>query len=158
MRGTLLLLATITLPLYLLDQATKLLIYYKLEAPIAVIPGFFNLVYVENTGAAFGLGKNNNFFFILLSCAVVPVVITGLIRGWFEGTLMRIGAALMLAGVFGNVTDRIWNKAVIDFLDFHVGNHHWPAFNVADSCICIAAALFLWSGFRAPKTEPVNSA
>jgi signal peptidase II len=60
---------------------------------------------------------------------------------------MRSGWILLLAGIIGNVTDRLRLGHVTDFLDFQFGSYHWPAFNVADSCICVAAALFLLSGF-----------
>jgi signal peptidase II len=65
----------------------------------------------------------------------------------------RIGWALLLAGILGNLTDRLWHGSVVDFLlfDLHVPYAHpWPAFNVADSCIFVAAALFIWQSFREP--------
>jgi signal peptidase II len=64
---------------------------------------------------------------------------------------MQWGWILLLSGIIGNVTDRIRLGHVVDFLDFQFGGYHWPAFNVADSCICIAAGLFLLSGFFPEK-------
>ncbi len=157
-RDNLKLLLLLTLPLYVLDQVTKLAIYYWLMAPIAVIPGVFNLVYVENTGAAFGMLKDNNWFFLILSIVATVVLIAGFWRGWFPDRLMRIGAALLLAGVLGNMTDRIWNGAVIDFLDVILPWYgHWPAFNVADSCICIAAGLFMWNAVVQVRSESART-
>ena len=63
--------------------------------------------------------------------------------------LSRWACALILSGIFGNITDRLVHGHVVDFLDFYVGPNHWPAFNVADSAIVIAVGLFLWSSFRA---------
>ncbi len=144
------LLAYVALPLYLLDQATKLWVHFYLAEHIEVIPGFFEIIYATNTGAAFGIGRNNNAFFIGLS-AVAAVAMFFLNRARvFEGPALRWGLALLVSGMLGNLTDRIYHGHVIDFLDFHLGaaGPHWPAFNVADSCICGAVALFLWSSFR----------
>ena len=68
-------------------------------------------------------------------------------RRHFEGTLMRWGWMLLLAGIMGNVSDRLRLGHVVDFLDFQIGSYHWPSFNVADSCICIAAGLFCLGSF-----------
>lgn len=147
-------LSLLTLPLYLLDQLTKWLVLarFELHESRVVVPGLFNLVHVTNTGAAFGMMKDNNAFFIALS----TLVGVGLLVFWFRGAFADIGSriavALLLAGILGNLTDRIVHGQVIDFLDFYIGANHWPAFNVADSCICLAAALFFLAAFRDPKT------
>lgn len=156
------LLWALSLPLYLLDQLTKLAVLRWIPAgmEIPVLPGFFNLVHVYNTGAAFGLGKNNNLFFLLLSL----VALAGLLVFWFRGSFQLSGTrwavAILLAGVAGNLTDRIAHGHVIDFLDFILPIYgHWPAFNVADSCICIAAVLLIWQSFCSPSkpTTPAGS-
>lgn len=140
-------LLALTLPLYALDQLTKWLVlrFVGPEDMIPVIPGFFHLVQVHNTGAAFGMLADNNRFFIGLS--TVALVALGVFwrRGAFRERWVRIGAALLAAGILGNLTDRLLHHFVVDFLlfDLHVPfANPWPAFNVADSCICIAAALF----------------
>jgi signal peptidase II len=140
----------LTLPLYLLDQVTKWLVvrFISTDEFIPVIPGFFNLVQVHNTGAAFGMFKNNNLFFMVLSCAALVALTVLARRGCFMDAPTRLGAALLASGVLGNLTDRILHGYVIDFLDVILPWYgHWPAFNIADSAICIAAALFLISGF-----------
>ena len=150
------LLLLLTLPLYILDQITKFLVLANIptHVTIEVIPGFFNLVQVHNTGAAFGMMKDNNWFFIgLASVALVAVAVMAR-RGCFLDAPSRIGAALLASGIVGNLTDRLLHGYVVDFLDVILPWYgHWPAFNVADSCICVAAFLFLISGFTAPKAE-----
>ena len=146
----------LALPLYVLDQITKFLVLANIptHVTIEVIPGFFNLVQVHNTGAAFGMMKDNNWFFIgLASVALVAVAVMAR-RGCFLDAPSRIGAALLASGIVGNLTDRLLHGYVVDFLDVILPWYgHWPAFNVADSCICVAAFLFLISGFLAPKAE-----
>jgi len=150
------LLLLLTLPLYILDQITKFLVLANIptHVTIEVIPGFFNLVQVHNTGAAFGMMKDNNAFFIgLASVALVAVAVMAR-RGCFLDAPSRIGAALLASGIVGNLTDRLLHGYVVDFLDVILPWYgHWPAFNVADSCICVAAFLFLISGFLSPKPE-----
>jgi len=138
----------ISLPLYVIDQWTKswVIRHIRPEDPRVVIPGWFDLVFVTNNGAAFGSFKNNNLFFIVLGC-VALVLVFGLLvvrqtrRPWRDASL-----ALLLAGILGNLTDRFLHGHVIDFLlfDLHVPlAHPWPAFNVADSCICVAVFCFI---------------
>lgn len=144
------LLLTLTLPLYALDQITKWLVLRHIheDEVIPVVPGFFDLVQVHNTGAAFGMMTNNNAFFIGLSTIALIVMAVLMWRGMFRELAVKVGAALLLSGIFGNLTDRLLHGHVIDFLSFdlHVPYANpWPAFNVADSCICIAAAIFVAS-------------
>jgi signal peptidase II len=140
-------------PLYILDQLTKWLALKFIGLPpdeIVVIPNFFSLVQWHNTGAAFGMGHGNNFFFVGLSVVALIALIVFWRRGVFIGRLPRIGAALLTAGILGNLTDRIVHQFVVDFLlfDLHVPfASPWPAFNVADSCICVAAGLFVIASF-----------
>jgi len=144
------LLLFITLPLYLLDQATKWLVlrFISTDESLPVIPGVFYLVQVHNTGAAFGMLKDNNLFFMILASVALVLVAIFARRGAFADAPSRFGAALLVSGVLGNLTDRILHGYVIDFLDVILPWYgHWPAFNVADSAICAAAALFLISGF-----------
>lgn len=150
---------SVSLPLYILDQLTKALVLANIstEERITVIPGFFNLVQVHNTGAAFGMLKDNNLFFIALSCcALVILAILGW-KGAFADGPSRWAAALLVAGIAGNLTDRILHGHVLDFLDFILPVYgRWPAFNVADSCICIAAGLFVLGSFMDGKRRKVQ--
>jgi len=143
----------LTLPLYLLDQVTKYLVLRFIDpyAPRTIIPNFFNLVHVTNTGAAFGSFRNNNTFFIALSCVALVVVTVLLMRKEPRDPWRRFALGLLLAGILGNLTDRLLHGHVIDFLlfDLHLPfAHPWPAFNVADSCICIAVVCFMVYSFR----------
>ena len=146
----------LTLPLYLLDQATKWLVlrFIGTEDTVPIIPGFFNLVQVHNTGAAFGMLKDNNLFFVALATAALVALAYLAKRGAFTDTSTRIGAALLVSGILGNVTDRLVHGFVIDFLDVILPWYgHWPSFNIADSAICIAAFLFLVFGFKSEKQK-----
>ena len=120
-----------------------------------MISGFFHLVNVTNTGAAFGSFRNNNTFFIVISSIALLIVVVFLLRRRSPDVWRDVSLALLLAGILGNLTDRLLYGHVIDFLlfDLHIPYAHpWPAFNVADSCISIAVVLFiihsLWQGKR----------
>lgn len=154
------LLLLLTLPLYALDQLTKWLVLRSITEhveEVAVIPGWFSLVQWHNTGAAFSLLSNNNPFFIGLSLVALIVLAVLAFRGSFRDAPADVAAALLAAGVFGNLTDRILHGHVIDFLlvDLHVWPANpWPAFNVADACICTAAGLFIIHSILETKRAP----
>ena len=140
----------LSLPIYLVDQASKWAVVscLPLGSSLEVVPGFFNLVHVANTGAAFGIMKGANGFFIGLSVVALCVLGVLIWRGVFWRVVTRVGAGLLVAGVCGNLTDRIVHGHVVDFLDFVLPWYgHWPAFNVADSCLCVAAGLFILDSF-----------
>ena len=146
----------IALPAYALDQLTKWWVVRTIpfDSGHPVIPGFFDLVYWGNTGAAFGSFKDNNVFFVSLSAATFIGLLIAWARGSFRDALNFWGVGLLLGGIMGNVTDRLVHHHVVDFLlfDLHVRfADPWPAFNVADSCIFIAVGLFLIAGFLEPK-------
>ncbi len=143
----------LTLPLYALDQLTKWLVlrHIPFDEMRIIVPEFFALVHVTNTGAAFGSFKGFNYFFIALSCAALIFVITLLLRQHAKDKLRDVSLALLLSGICGNLTDRLLHGAVIDFLlfDLHVPfARPWPAFNVADACICIAVGFFVVHSFK----------
>jgi signal peptidase II len=149
----------LSLPLYALDQFTKWLVLRHInpDEPRIVIPDLFTLVSVTNTGAAFGSFKNNNLFFIALSCVALLVVLALLLRHRAPDHWRDVALGLLLAGVMGNLTDRFLHGHVIDFLlfDLHVPlAHPWPAFNVADSCICLAVIFFVIHSFLQKKAVP----
>ncbi len=151
----------LSFPLYALDQVTKWLAlrFIAPEEMRIVIPEFFALVFVTNTGAAFGSFKNNNLFFIALSCVALVFVLTLLLRPPRD-TWRDVSLALLFAGVMGNLTDRFLHGHVIDFLlfDLHVPfAHPWPAFNVADACICTAVICFIVHSLRQDKAQRADS-
>src|SRR5207245_4639060 len=117
----------LSLPLYALDQLTKscVLRLIQPDQPRIVIAGFFDLVNITNTGAAFGSFKNNNTFFIAISCLALLFVMPLLVRRRTADVWSDISLALLLAGVLGNLTDRLLYGHVIDFLLFDL---HFPFF------------------------------
>jgi signal peptidase II len=152
----------LSFPLLGLDQLTKWFVRqtipYGSEVPI--VPGFFSLVHVSNTGAAFSMFTGNNIFFVCLALAALAVVIFLLVRDRFERSISqrtaritKISFALLVAGISGNLTDRIFRGAVTDFLHFYVREYAWPSFNVADSCICLAAGFLLLTSFQRGRED-----
>ena len=155
----------LALPLFLLDQVTKWLVLQGIGfgAEIPIIPGFFSLVHVTNTGAAFGMLQGNNTFFIVLA-VVALIVVVGLFwqnrpssnrSGPGLSMVTKIALALLLAGIVGNLVDRLWRGQVIDFLHFYHHQYEFPSFNVADSCISIAAALLVLGSVTSGKGKSV---
>ena len=147
----------LSLPLYAIDQLTKQLIlrFVSPEEPRILIADFFSLVNVTNTGAAFGSFRDNNTFFIAISSVALVVVLGLLLRSRIPDRWRDLSLALLLAGIVGNLTDRLLYGHVIDFLlfDLHVPYAHpWPAFNVADSCISVAVVLFIIHSFWRQKS------
>ena len=142
----------LSLPLYALDQLTKQLVLRFISPWDArtVVPDFFTLVNVTNTGAAFGSFKGNNTFFVVISIIALVVVTVLLLRHRRPDAWRDVSLALLLAGILGNLTDRLLYGHVIDFLLFNLHIRYadpWPAFNVADSCISIAVVLFIIHSF-----------
>ena len=134
-----------------LDLVSKLLVlqFMPLGSQIPVVDGLFNLVHVHNKGAAFGLLGHlsvefTRLFFIATASLVLAVV--GYLwcrlppQDWRAG----LGYSLIMAGALGNLIDRVRLGEVVDFLDFYWGRYHWPAFNVADSLVCVGAGLLVW--------------
>jgi signal peptidase II len=148
----------LSLPLYVLDQCTKQLVLRFISPYDAriVVPDFFTLVNVTNTGAAFGTFKGNNTFFITISVVAFLIVTVLLVRSRRSDAWRDVSLALLLAGILGNLTDRLLYGHVIDFLLFNLHIRYadpWPAFNVADSCISIAVVLFIIHSFGKQKHE-----
>jgi signal peptidase II len=164
----------LSLPFYVLDRITKYWVLHSIDpdSPRKIIPNFFTLVNITNTGAAFGSFKNNNTLFVVISClaALLALVLLVVHRRptqsdepksvWWTSNCWRdVSLALLLAGVLGNLTDRLVYGHVIDFLLFYLHvpfANPWPAFNVADSCICIAVVLFIVHSFRVEKKGPTT--
>ncbi len=147
----------LSLPLYVLDQCTKQLVLRFISPYDAriIVPEFFSLVNVTNTGAAFGTFKGNNTFFIAISIVALVVVTVLLTQSRRSDAWRDVSLALLLAGILGNLTDRLLYGHVIDFLLFNLHIRYadpWPAFNVADSCISIAVVLFIIHSFGGQKS------
>ncbi len=179
------LLLCLSLPLYLLDQATKFWTVGELPPPwspeaheLPVIKGFFHWVRVHNQGVAFGFGNGTVWAPVVF--LFVPLIALTMIRifwkkGVFRHPLSQVAVALLLCGIFGNLTDRLvqgfrlaefkdaglWHRLsegyVVDFIAVKLPLYDklvprsggwWPAFNVADSCICVAAVLLFIGGLR----------
>lgn len=148
----------ITLIAIVLDQWTKGLVldHMSLYQSIQVLP-FFNFTYVHNYGAAFSFlddaGGWQRWFFTSIALVVSAVILWWLAHTHRNQRLLPIAFSFVLGGAIGNVYDRAAYGYVIDFLDFYVGNYHWPAFNIADSAIFIGAALIIIDMFVSKNSQ-----
>jgi signal peptidase II len=140
----------------LIDQVTKYQVclnFYPGEA-LPVIPGFLNLAYVRNPGAAWGMLGGLNGWLALFSIGIL----LGLIvfrRSFLSDILIhRLALGFMIGGIAGNLLDRLRLGYVVDFLDFYWATHHFPAFNVADAAICTGVGLYVLSTLVAPARSP----
>ncbi|MDO4640732.1 MAG: signal peptidase II [Neisseria sp.] len=142
----------------ILDQLSKtaILKFFQEYERVNIIPGFFDLTRVYNTGAAFSFladaGGWQKFFFIGLAAVICGWLIREIIRNQF-GTWGKTGAAMVIGGAIGNVADRLQHGHVIDYLLFYWKDWFYPAFNVADSFIVVGAALLVLDGLRNNKKE-----
>jgi signal peptidase II len=134
----------------IVDQVSKLWIVDRLTAssPSLRIADFFDIVLVRNRGVSFGLFNNdaaiNGILFSLLAGVIVAILLVWLRRA--PGFLLPAAIGLVVGGAIGNVIDRLRLGSVVDFLDFHLGAWHWPAFNLADAAICIGVGLMVIDG------------
>ena len=135
----------------ILDQAIKLLVLAKIPAygSIVVIPGFFDLTHIYNTGGAFGFlaGKGSLFrhlFFLTASAIAMGMIVYLYLKTPREFLFLRSGLAMILGGAVGNVIDRIRLGKVVDYLDLYVKDLHWPAFNIADGAISVGILIFIY--------------
>ena len=134
----------------LLDQLTKLLVLKHFsDGSFITVNSFFNLILAYNPGVSFSLFSNNGPYNSVILTTLALVICLFLLRWMYQETnpTLRFGIALVVGGAIGNVIDRLAYGAVVDFLDFHAHGYHWPAFNVADSAICIGATLILYKSF-----------
>lgn len=142
-----------------LDQASKIAIdkSFQLYESIAIIPSFFNLTYVHNTGAAFSFlseaGGWQRWFFAALAIVMSVIMSIWLTRLKEHETLLAVALSLILGGAIGNLIDRLFYGYVIDFLDVYYGTYHWPAFNIADSAITIGVGLMLIDSFKSQEAK-----
>ena len=149
-----LLYALMAVALIALDRVTKLAVSENMQLydSTAVIGGFFNLVHTRNTGIAFSMLADSQPFvkdYIIPAFSTVALgfIVYLFCRTGHTGARTLTGLSLIVAGAAGNLYDRFAYGYVVDFLDFYVASYHWPAFNVADSCITIGAGLLLLDSF-----------
>ena len=138
----------LSLAIIVADAWTKWLVASRIDLheSIPLIPDFLQLVHVRNTGAAFGIGANADSAIVPLllnlgAIGVFFVVVAYAFRAAVTDRMLQTGLHLILGGAIGNLIDRFRLHYVVDFVDVFVKSHHWPAFNVADSAICIGIAL-----------------
>jgi len=152
----------LALPVLLLDQGTKWLIVdvsgfplgiYPPRGGLEIIPGFFNLVYAVNYGAAWGMLQG--FTFLLVGLAVLVLVLLAVFHRSLElhRPPHQFCFGLITGGILGNTIDRVFRGHVVDFLDFHLSFYRWPTFNVADSAIVVGTLCYIFLQFRQPAAE-----
>ena len=125
----------------------------KGAAALSVIPGFFNLAYVENRGCAWGMCQGQVWPLAVFGIAALVFLIWKRKSVFGDSRLAAVAEPLLYAGIVGNVIDRLFRGYVIDMFDFYWGVHHYPCFNVADALICVSVGLLLLSSFLAPSTK-----
>ena len=146
----------------ILDQATKLYIAQtlSLHTMITVIENFFTITYLRNKGAAFGMLASSPWrlpFFILVSLIAVVVIVMIIRKLRDDQKLAAFSLSLIFAGALGNLVDRISYGEVIDFIYVHWYEHYWPAFNVADSAICVGVFLLALDMIREERQQKQQS-
>lgn len=138
------------LAVIVLDQASKVLVYTWLNEndPVVAVTPFFNLVAAWNTGVSFSMFNNMGEAGVYILSAF-SLLVVGFLLYWLKNeksVYNQVALGFVIGGAVGNVIDRIRLSAVFDFLDFHLSGHHWPAFNLADSFICLGAAMIICEG------------
>ena len=140
------------------DQVSKQVVIANMQLfdSIDLLP-FFNLTYVRNYGAAFSFlsdaGGWQRWFFTLIAVVISAVLAVWLARNNKAQLKLNLALSLVLAGAIGNLIDRSVYGYVIDFLHVYYQNWHYPAFNIADSAICIGAALLIWDSFSSNEVK-----
>ena len=147
-RSKLVLTMCIVILIILIDQITKIIIDGNLimYQSIEVIPDFFSITHIRNTGIAFGFLAQSSHLFRSVFLTLVPLfaiflIIFLLYKAEKDDIFLILGLSMIMGGAFGNLIDRVRLGAVIDFLDFYLGSYHWPAFNMADSAITLGALI-----------------
>ena len=138
--------------IFVFDRLTKFLIHSNLQHKEMIeYTSFLNIVHFQNEGAAFNFlsdaGGWQRYFLAGVSILAI-IIIPVLIKKHQKYSLASLGLALIFAGALGNLYDRIFFGYVIDFIYFHLGSYYWPAFNLADSSICLGAGLLIYFSIR----------
>ncbi|WP_295626558.1 signal peptidase II [uncultured Nitrosomonas sp.] len=151
----------ITLIILVLDLVSKYWVESTLEfGQVIPLTGFFNLVLTYNPGAAFSFLSDQSGWqrwFLSGVAGSAALLIIYLLNRYKHEKLFCLSLSLILGGALGNLYDRITLGHVVDFLDFYIGAYHWPAFNVADSAICVGAVLMIYESFRKDKAENIQN-
>lgn len=153
----------ITLAVFALDQATKIWVHTSFELGYreALLP-FFNLVHVHNYGAAFSFLSDQpgwqRWFLLAVTSIISVVLFVWLTRLQSHQKLLALALVFILGGALGNLYDRAVYGYVIDFIDWHYGGYHWPAFNIADAGISCGAVLLILDTFINPESSPEDIA
>ena len=142
----------VALCVVLLDQASKEWVRgaFSLHESVPVIPGFFHLTYIRNTGAAWGLFSGQNIALSALALVMLAVLVAFRRKILPPGRVHRVALGLLCGGIVGNLFDRLRLYYVVDFLDFFHRGWHFPAFNVADAAICVGVAIYVLGTLLAP--------
>lgn len=145
---------------FALDQATKWTVVatvpfdpmhsHGIGRDIPVIRGFFYIIHVGNTGAAWSMFSGRSVALAVLAVGTLVSIYFWRHSLGLKQTLTQVCFGLLCGGILGNLVDRLVHQHVIDFVDLHFGNYIYPTFNVADSGICIGVLLYLWQSLRTP--------
>lgn len=151
---------------FILDRVTKLWVTYALPYnpyhdhgegyDIVVIPGFFNLIHIGNTGAAWSIFSGRSLLLAAFAVITLAVIFHQRHKLGLPRRVPQIAFGLLCAGIVGNLIDRLVYKHVIDFIDLHFGSYIYPTFNVADSAILIGVIIYLWHAWKEPTTSEPN--
>ena len=146
----------VALFIVVLDQASKEWVRgaFSLHDSIPILPGFFDLTYIRNTGAAWGMFSGQNIALSALALVMLALLVAFRRRILPPGRPHRVALGLLCGGIVGNLFDRLRLDYVTDFLDFHFRGAHFPAFNVADSAICVGVFIYLLGTLLAPSPDP----
>ncbi len=147
---------------FVADQATKLWIIAKVPfnpfhshgagTDFEVIRGFFYIIHVGNTGAAWSMFSGRSVLLAGLAAATLVAIFYWRHALGLRDRMAQICFGLLCGGIVGNLLDRLLHQHVIDFIDLHFGSYIYPTFNVADSGICVGVLMYLWLSLKAPKT------
>lgn len=147
--------------LIIIDQYTKFMVtlHIPLNYSVKVIEGFLNLTHIRNSGVAFGIFSDQQselkpYFLIFVSIIAIIAILIIFHQTEKDKRMVQTALILIFSGAIGNLIDRVLHKEVIDFIDLFINNQHWPAFNIADSCITIGV-MFMAADMFAGKNSPI---
>lgn len=139
---------------FIIDRLTKLAVISYLNEESRVFAPFFNIVLVRNKGVTFGMFSDIFSPFLLVTIAIVAVALL-IVFVKKRALYYRLPTAIIIAGAIGNILDRVFYSVVIDFLDFHLYEYHWPAFNIADSAIVVGVIMLFFISYSEEKEKEI---